>query len=171
MNEKTKNIVHYSIGIVFLAGVMALLYAGGERAGDAGGSSYSKSTLSAMADNFDFGTVAMKDGEVTHEFELKNGGGESIVIQKVYTSCMCTTAYVTDSAGEKYGKFGMPGHRVLAKTNIKVDPGESAVLKAVFDPAAHGPNGVGLAQRSIYIETNSAKSPKLEVKFQAMVTR
>ena len=45
------------------------------------------------------------------------------------------------------------------------------MLEAVFDPAAHGPSGVGLAQRYVYLETNSAKSPKLEISFQAMVTR
>jgi cytochrome c-type biogenesis protein len=44
-------------------------------------------------------------------------------------------------------------------------------LKAFFLGLFLGNAGVGLAQRSVYIESNSTQSPKLELKFQAIVTR
>jgi hypothetical protein len=132
---------------------------------------YSTSRLLAVSDYFDFGTVSMVAGDVSHVFKLENNGKDPVKIEKVYTSCMCTTAYITDVSGKRYGTFGMPGHGLSSKTDIEVGPSESVLVEAIFDPAAHGPSGVGLARRSIYIETNSAKWPKLELSFQAMVTR
>lgn len=172
MKNKTKNLIIYSIGIVFLVGIVALVMAGWNNDGDNTNSSpYSASALSAVESSFDFGALSMEDGDVFHEFEVKNEGVEPVNIEKVYTSCMCTTASITDSYGKKYGKFGMQGHGSSSKTSIEVGPGESVIVKAIFDPAAHGPSGVGLVQRSIYIETNSSRSPKFELSFQAMVTR
>ena len=84
---------------------------------------------------------------------------------------MCTTAYITDSNGNVYGKFGMPGHGDPALTNIEIKPGESAIVKATFDPNAHGPSAVGPIQRIVFIETNSLKTPRVELSFQAMVTK
>lgn len=172
MKNKIKNLIIYGIGIVFLVGIVALVIAGGSNDGDNTNSSpYSASVLSAVESSFDFGVLSMKDGDVFHAFEVKNEGVESVKIEKVYTSCMCTTVSITDSHGKKYGQFGMQGHGSPSKTSIKVDPGESVIIEAVFDPAAHGPSGVGLAQRSIYIETNSSMSPKLELRFTATVTK
>lgn len=159
--------IYAIVGIVLL-GAIALFATRGN--GDENSHVYSESSLSAMENNFDFQTISMKDGDVSHQFELKNEGAESVKIEKAYTSCMCTVAYIIDSAGRKYGKFEMPGHG-STKTNIEVESGESVFVEAIFDPSAHGPSGVGLAQRSIYLETNSAKSPKLELSFRAMVTR
>ena len=132
----------------------------------------SQSVLSAQESRFDFGTINMQDGKVEHDFKIKNEGKELVAISKVYTSCMCTTAFFIDSNGKKYGGFGMPGH-TFSKTSsdIVVGPGQEATVKVVFDPAAHGPSGVGLAQRSIFVETNSTQSPKMELYFEAVVTR
>ena len=132
-------------------------------------SEYSASAIAVSHTTFDFGTISMKDGNVSHEFELKNEGTEPLTIEKVSTSCMCTTAFLIDSSGKKYGGFGMPGHGT-ARADVEIGPGETLILEAVFDPAAHGPSGVGLAQRFIYLETNSSKSPKLELSFNATVT-
>ena len=115
------------------------------------------------------GTIAMKDGKVSHRFEVKNEGQEPVRIEKIYTSCMCTEASIIDGQGKNWGTFGMPGHAGPSKTNITVKPGESVVVETIFDPAAHGPSGVGLAERSVYLESNSQKSPKLELKFSAVV--
>lgn len=133
-------------------------------------SEFSGSSLEAKETQFDFGTVSMKAGLVTHVFELKNSGTEPIRIQKVYTSCMCTEAAITDAAGRRFGNFGMPGHAGSPVTTIEVGPGQTASLEAIFDPAAHGPSGVGLAQRSVYLETNSQQRPKVELRFTATVT-
>ncbi len=170
MKKKTKNLVSCGIGVLFLVGVITLISVGGN--GDGSNPDvYSASVLTILENNFDFNTISMKDGDVSHQFEVKNDGEEPVVIEKVYTSCMCTTVYITNSSGRRYGKFGMPGHGVSSKTNIEVKSGESVTVETIFDPKAHGPSGVGLVQRSVYIETNSAKLSQLELSFQAMVTK
>jgi len=165
MNQKS--VPYIVLGLVAIGIVFFLSFGG--KGSSANSSVYSGSALSAAEKSFDFQTIAMKDGKVTHDFEVKNEGTEPVIINKVYTSCMCTTTYIVDASGKKYGAFGMPGH-TSSGTSIAVEPGQSATVEAVFDPAAHGPSGVGLAQRSVYIETNSTKSPKMEFNFQAMVT-
>ncbi|NOY35449.1 MAG: DUF1573 domain-containing protein [bacterium] len=129
------------------------------------------SAISILQNDWDFGEISMKDGDVVHNFEMKNEGTEPVVIKKVFTSCMCTTALIKDASGNEYGKFGMPGHGLPSKTDVVIGPGETAIVEAVYDPAAHGPAGVGLARRSIYLETNSSVSPKVEVRFSALVSR
>lgn len=169
MRKKTKKIILYSIFAIVIAGIGYLVVIGGENNENV--ASFSASALSVVEASYDFQTISMMDGNVTHEFKLHNEGEEPVIIEKVYTSCMCTEAKITDASGKTYGAYGMPGHGISPKTHIEIMPGESATVEAIFDPAAHGPSGVGLAQRSIYLETNSATSPKQELKFQAMVSR
>lgn len=135
-----------------------------------GGMQYSSAALLSDHMMFDFATTPMQQGVVMHDFDVENNGDEPLVIQKVYTSCMCTQAKIIDAQGKEYGAFGMPGHGAVSAANVTMKPGEHMTVRAIFDPAAHGPSGVGLAQRSIYLETNSATNPKLEFKFQALVT-
>jgi hypothetical protein len=163
-----KNILLYISAIVFVVLIIAVV---ATRDDSDDSLSYSASVLSAVEEVFDFGTISMKEGDVSHTFEIKNEETEPVVIKKVYTSCMCTTAYITDASKERYGKFGMPGHGVVSKANIVVNPGETVILEAIFDPAAHGLSGIGYANRSIFVETNSAASPKLTFSFQTNVTK
>ena len=164
MNKTTKQIVIYGAIILFLAGIVWLAVTDKDNSISA----YSLGMLTAQEQSFDFGVIQMEGGNVIHQFELKNESEDSVTIEKVFTSCMCTTAKVHDNNGDEHGIFGMHG---VQQTNIKVGIGESVMIEAIFDPAAHGPAGVGLAQRSIYLETNSAASPKIELRFEAVVTR
>ena len=156
--------------MILFVGVVVLIAVSGNNS-NSNPATYSASILTAVENNFDFNTISMKDGDVSHVFEIKNDGTEPVEIKKVYTSCMCTTTYIINSSGKRYGKFGMPGHGLSSKTNIEVGPGESVVVEVIFDPQAHGLSGIGLNRRSVYLETNSAKSSKLELSFQATVTR
>ncbi|MBI2024638.1 MAG: DUF1573 domain-containing protein [Candidatus Harrisonbacteria bacterium] len=167
-----KNLKSIIIGVILLSGVVLIVasLSGGNNSDQKNPDRYSASALSAIEETFDFNTISMRDGNVSHKFEIKNDGTEPVVINKVYTSCMCTVAYVINGSDKKYGPFGMPGH-TSAATQIEVANGETATVEIIFDPAAHGPSGVGLAQRSVYLETNSSVSPTLEFFFQAMVTR
>lgn len=164
MNKTTKQIVIYGAIILFFIGIV--WFATTDKNNSA--SVYSMGMLTAQHQNFDFGVIPMYEGNVFHNFELKNESEELVTIEKIYTSCACTTALIYESNGNKHGSFGMHG---VQKTNIEIAAGESVIVEAIFDPAAHGPAGVGLAQRSIYIETNSASSPKIELRFEAVVTR
>jgi hypothetical protein len=131
-----------------------------------------RSELVAENAFYDFGTIVMKDGIVNTDYKLTNTGNETVTIGKVYTSCMCTTATIIEETGNEIGKFGMPGHRgIRSQANSEVAPGSSVIVKAFYDPAAHGPSGVGLAQRSIYLDTDSTATPKIELRLKAMVTK
>ena len=169
MKKQTKNLItSVIVTVLVIGGGIGLMKLGNDGSG-ADFSVFSASVLAAYEGNFDFGTIAMNDGVVKHQFEVKNEGTEPVTIGKVYTSCMCTTASIIDARGEQYGAFGMPGHSVSSLADVTVNPGESITVETVFDPAAHGPSGVGLAQRSVYLETNSQTSPKIELTFRAMV--
>ncbi len=124
-------------------------------------------TISADHDFYDFGTISMAGGNVSHTFEIGNNGAGEVEINKVYTSCMCTAASLVFD-GYRKGPFGMPGHGFAPRLGEKVKPGQTIKVEVVFDPTAHGPAGIGPVNRAVYIEQNG-KLP-LELKFTALVT-
>lgn len=157
--------------ILFL-GLAAALAVGAivwSASGNGSSPSYSDGALTASVSDFDFGSIPMSGGNVSYPFTLTNSSGSPVIIEKVYTSCMCTTASVSVGSASPLGPFGMPGH-TPSTARLTVPPGETVTVEAVFDPAAHGPAGVGLAERSIYLDTNSSASPKVELRFRAVVT-
>lgn len=116
--------------------------------------------------SYDFGAISMAKGEVSHQFKLKNTGEAAVVIEKMYTSCMCTTAALTVH-GKRFGPYGMPGHGVIPKINQAIEKNEEAIVEVVFDPAAHGPAGIGRIQRVVTIENNTGQP--VELQFAAVV--
>jgi len=133
------------------------------------GSGGSISNLSVDNDLFDFGTISMAAGKVSHDFIVKNNGVSPIKITNVSTSCMCTIAYLTTKDLGKSGPFGMPGMSSESNgTNQIIAPGEEATVEAVFDPAAHGPAGVGNIDRFVTLADKDGNTSQLE--FKATVT-
>jgi len=123
--------------------------------------------INAEENTFDFDSISMANGDVSHKFEIKNLSENPVNIEKIYTSCMCTDAKLF--LGDKsFGPYGMPGHGMIPKINQIVGPNEEAVLEVIFDPAAHGPAGVGRIIRVVYVE-NSGGQP-LEFTIAATVT-
>lgn len=123
--------------------------------------------LVAEKNQHDFGTISMAAGNVTYGFTIKNSSEAPLTLNKIYTSCMCTTAVLI--IGEhKHGPFGMPGHGIVPGIKETLAAGESATLEVIFNPKAHGPAGVGRIERLAYVE-NSAGEP-LELGISAMVT-
>jgi hypothetical protein len=121
----------------------------------------SLSTLSSNKEIYDFGEIDIFGGTVETEFALTNEGSEDVVITSGTTSCGCTNAEIGGIA------FGM--HQNMSR-EFTIPAGETKNLKVIYDPMAHGPSGVGLAQRSVFLETNSSATPELEVRIKAMVT-
>lgn len=119
------------------------------------------------ANNYDFGSISMAAGKVKHQFKIKNTGSEAVTINKMYTSCMCTTAELITTNGQ-FGPFGMPGHGAIPKIQGVVNSNEEVTVEVVFDPAAHGPAGVGRIQRTVILENNT--SNPIELQFTATVT-
>lgn len=127
----------------------------------------SDDTLISDEANYDFGTISMAAGKVSHSFRITNTRPEPLVIEKIYTSCMCTTAALS-TQGKTFGPFSMPGHGIIPKIDAVIEPGEEATVEVVFDPAAHGPAGVGRIERDIILE-NNAGAP-IQFAFSALVT-
>ena len=123
--------------------------------------------LTAKESGFDFGTVSMAAGKVTHRYWIRNTGASPITIRRLYTSCMCTTAALV-KANRKYDPYGMPGHGFMPTINASMAPGETAIVEVVFDPAAHGPAGIGPVDRFVTLQTD--REPPLELAFTAIVT-
>ena len=124
------------------------------------------SKLAAAETFFDFGTISMAKGKVTKAFSVKNTTGEPITVSKIYTSCMCTEALLVQGSNRR-GPFGMPGHGSVPTISETIAPGAEAVVEAIFDPAAHGPSGVGPIARTVFVETTD--SGKLNLDFKANV--
>lgn len=161
-------IIGIAIAIVTLGGAIWFAYPSSQQANDMASlpQSFSKA-LSAEETDFDFGSISMAAGKVKHTFKIQNISNEPINIEKMYTSCMCTAAVLMMEGG-RFGPYGMAGHGFIPKINEMLSSGEKAVVEVIFDPAAHGPAGVGRIQRTITIE-NSAGQP-FELGFTALVT-
>ena len=80
---------------------------------------------------------------------------------------MCTEASLL-VGGERLGPFGMQGHGYSPRVNRLIQPGEEAVVEAVFDPQAHGPAGIGRNDRVVSILMNGRRT--LDLQFTAYVT-
>ena len=107
--------------------------------------------------SYDWGIIPMDKGDVAKTFTIKNNGSDTLKLYNVKTSCHCTKAYVTIN-GIDSPKFGMDS---LSSWTGEVSPGQEAKLTAVFDPAFHGPQGVGLINRFVLVETNDKSNQKL----------
>lgn len=140
---------------------------GGINNGTADVKSLSKGVLAAEEANFDFGTISMAKGKVSHLYKLKNNSSDSAVVSKIYASCMCTSATLIHG-DKKMGPFGMLGHGFVPKVIDTINPGEEVSIEAIFDPAAHGPAGIGRVERVVFVETESGLP--LQLKFTAIVT-
>lgn len=117
--------------------------------------------------SYDWGEIGIDDGKVEKTFEIKNEGTDVLVLSSVETSCMCTTAQVI--VGEsKSQEFGM---HTKSNYRAEVDSGSSAQIKVVFDPAYHGPNGIGPITRQVSVATNDISKPNINFTLTAMVRR
>ncbi len=137
--------------------------------GAPGAASNSKSLLTAPEVFYDFGTISMKNGNVTKEFTVTNPTDKDINVPTLVTSCMCTTAFIVAPNGSIKGPFGMPGHGgAVPPANELIKAGESRIIRVVYDPNAHGPAGVGQVDRFIMLTDATGGTVQFEIK--ALVT-
>jgi len=165
-----KNIIYILITVVVFIGIIYFAKPNEDQNKKVDSSSIqvsSASSLTANTTRFNFGEISMKNGNVKHEFEVVNNTINPVLVSKVYTSCMCTRAFVTIN-GKTKGPFGMPGHGVVPKADMEILSQEQAIITIEFDPKAHGPAGVGRIEREIYIEDEDGSQVILS--FEAIVT-
>lgn len=154
-------IISVILGAILLAGVLIWL---GQPVASQNGQNNVPSLLSSSEKVFDFGTISMSNGKVSHEFTVTNGSDKPINIRSISTSCMCTAANFKFN-GKTFGPFGMPGHSGgLTAASVTINSGGTGILTAIYDPNAHGPAGVGPIDRFIYIEDKSGGTLELEIK-------
>lgn len=118
--------------------------------------------LESSEESFDFREISMTKGVVSHEFKIKNSAENPVEINSIYTSCMCTSA-ILEVDGRKFGPFGMPGHGFTPKIRRMLAVGEEVKLLVEFDPAAHGPAGVGPISRIVTVETSDGAQLNLGI--------
>src|SRR3989344_3695306 len=171
MTQTTKTIVGAIAALVILSGLAwAFKPSLFERGGTAVAQPAVSGVIGATEDFFDFGTISMSAGKVTRKFTLKNSSDAPVRVTKLFTSCMCTQASIA-TQNDRRGPFGMQGHGdSIPKINLEIKPGETAEVEAVFDPAAHGPAGIGKVRRVVYVETDSSEAPEIQLSFEANVT-
>jgi hypothetical protein len=168
MESKTIGIVAIA---VLLTGLFVWGYAGksGTTASVQNAAAFGvASALFASETLYDFGTISMKNGNVTKEFAVTNPTDGDITVRTVLTSCMCTTAFIVQQNGNVKGPFGMEGMGYIPPANELVKAGESRVVRVVYDPNAHGPAGVGQIDRFVTLTDASGGTLQLEIK--ALVT-
>ena len=124
--------------------------------------------LAASETFYDFGTISMKNGDVSHVFKVTNQTGTDIMVATLNTSCMCTSASIVRSDGSINGPFGMPGMGYVPPANELIKAGETRDIKVVYNPNAHGPAGVCAIDRFIYLKDAQDRTLQLEIK--AVVT-
>jgi hypothetical protein len=172
MESKTISII--AVVLVIFVGLFVWGYAGmGGTTASVGQSSGSngavQGALIAPETSYDFGTISMKNGNVTKEFTVTNPTDRDIDVSTVFTSCMCTEAFIVSPDGSAKGPFGMPGHgSAVPPAHEVIGAGESRVIRVVYDPNAHGPAGVGRIDR--FITLTDASGGVLQLEIKALVT-
>ncbi|HBB56985.1 TPA: hypothetical protein DEW47_03920 [Patescibacteria group bacterium] len=121
----------------------------------------SASSVVAINPHYDFGDIDIFGGKVETGYVLQNTGDSDVVILSGGTSCMCTEGVVGDL------NFGMHG----SSGKVIIPAGGEKTLTAIFDPMAHGPEGVGPIKREIFLKTNSTVTPEIKVTFAGNVIK
>lgn len=120
--------------------------------------------------DFDFKDIRYGGGNVSHAFPIKNNGYKDLILANFSTSCMCTQVYLKKGE-EKSPFFGMKGHTSVSDWKGVLKPKEEAEVVAVFDPTAHGPQGIGPVSRLVSFETNDPENPYIELAFSGTVIK
>ena len=90
---------------------------------------------------YDFGNIPQQGGLVSTTFTLTNTGNETLVMNRLSTSCGCTTATM-DMAD--------------------LAPDETRVMNVTFDPLAH-PDQNGNIERVVYLQTSDPVIPEIQI--------
>lgn len=124
--------------------------------------------VGATPEVYELGDVPINGGIVTREYEVKNTTEKTLKLKKIATSCMCTQASVR--IGDDQSRFFAMEH-VMDKNppvNMELPAGEKALVTVNFDPAAHGPQGVGPFERIVWLTFSDPAGVK-ELKLKGTV--
>jgi len=97
--------------------------------------------VSVSPTSHDFGDIVQSEGVVTTYFTVTNKGDESLEINRLSTSCGCTTATMDKSP---------------------LQPRERREMTVVFDPMVH-PDQFGSIERVVYLQTSDPDQSEIEI--------
>lgn len=155
------------IGIITLAILGGVIYFGTQMGKAPKVPAQQSVNLNIGEQNYDWGTIDYDQGIVSQTFPLENNSQSVLEIYDVLTSCMCTTAQLI-TPSRTSPKFGM---HEKSGTVFSVQPGETAQLKVEFDPAFHGPSGLGSITRTVTMRTNDSAHPQLTFTLTGQVVK
>jgi len=167
---KTTTLIYSAVFFLVIMGLFAWGNAARGKSAAQGifGSDAPKSVLLAPEVFYDFGTISMRNGLVSKDFTITNPTDQDITLKTLITSCMCTKAFIVKEDGSLKGPFGMPGMSYVPPANELIKAGASLTVRALYDPNAHGPAGVGRIDR--FIGLADANGGTLEFEIKANVT-
>ena len=116
---------------------------------------------------FDWGNIPINGGNATKTFTITNTGTDMLQLTGVKTSCTCTKAQISID-GKKSPYFSM--HATSSWVG-EVPQGSKAELTVIFDPAFHGPQGIGAFERLISLKTNDLENPEIEFSLKGVVIK
>lgn len=152
------------VAIALLIGGVVYI-SGGNQASEIVASSQVK--VQVTESSYDWGTIQMQAGKAVARFDIQNAGSEVLQLFNLASSCTCTTARLI-LGDERSPAFSM---HTKSRYVFEVPPGETAQLEVEFDPAFHGPGGVGPITRQVTVATNDASQPELQFTTTANVIR
>lgn len=165
MNDKKIIIIFIAITLLVLGGGIFVL------SSTTAGPVQITATQNAKAEvdqkTFDWGNIPYSGGNATKTFTIKNSGSDTLKLTGVKTSCTCTKAQV-EIDGKTSPYFSM--HSTSPWVG-EVSPGKEAQLTVIFDPAFHGPTGVGPVERLVSVETNDVQNSNLEFSLKGVVVK
>jgi len=109
--------------------------------------------ISISQDLIELGEIPINQ-KSTSVVEIKNEGDGALEINKITTSCSCTTATFIDTDGSEL---------------ITFFPGESHQLEIVFDPQFHDDQPLGKVTREVYIKSNDPENSEITIRLQGVI--
>lgn len=165
MNDKKLIIGFIALTLLILGGGVFVLSSIGTTPAKITASQNAKALVDQKT--YDWGNIPYSGGNVTKTFAIKNSGTDILQLSGIKTSCTCTKAQVSID-GKTSPYFSM--HSTSSWIG-EVPPGREAQLTVIFDPAFHGPTGVGPIERLISVRTNDAGNPNLEFSLKGVVVK
>jgi len=90
----------------------------------------------------------------SHTFTLENRGNAPLGIDGATTSCGCTTVQISTLGGTS-PPFGMPGHGAPVSWSGRVEPGETAEVRVIYDSTAM--SGYYEGTRDAFVNTGAGE--------------
>lgn len=108
------------------------------------------------------GDVSTKEGKVEISITIKNTGQTDLIVDRLSTSCACTTVSVIND-GQEGPVFGTGTPPEDWSTTIQ--PGETAKLRIYYDPTFHE-DVRGPMMREIYVSSNDPVDPVIKASIE-----